>query len=155
MSPKRSRLVAFFSSLRLTVVLLVMSMVMVFAATLDQVNLGVWGIQEKYFRSFLVFSHLPGSRFPLPVFPGGYLLGAALVANLFTAHFSRFRLSWGKSGIWLVHIGLILLLAGEGLSGILQEDNQMRIDVGQTRRYSESFRETELAIIETTNPAYD
>ena len=71
------------------------------------------------------------------------------------AHVYRFRLSWRKSGIWLTHIGLILLIVAEGLSGILQRDNQMRINVGQTRRYTESFRETELAVIETTNPGYD
>jgi len=143
------------TSLRLTVVLLLLSIVLVFAATLDQVHLGVWGVQEKYFRSFFVFTQIPGTGFFFPVFPGGYLLGGALIVNLIAAHFYRFRLSWKKSGIWLTHLGLILLLAGEGLSGMLQKDNQMRIDVGQTRRYSESFRETELAIIETSHPDYD
>ncbi len=44
----------FFVSLRLTVVLLVLSMILIFAATLDQVNLGVWAVQEKYFRSLFV-----------------------------------------------------------------------------------------------------
>jgi ABC-type transport system involved in cytochrome c biogenesis permease subunit len=143
------------TSLRLTVFLLILSIVLVFAATLDQVHLGVWGVQEKYFRSFLVFSRIRGTLITLPVFPGGYLLGGALIINLLASHFYRFRLSWRQSGIWLAHAGLILLLAGEGLSGILQQDNQMRIDVGQTRRYTESFRDTELAIIDTTNPGYD
>jgi len=146
---------ALLASLRLTVALLVFYIVLVFAATLDQVHIGVWGVQEKYFRSFLVYSQIAGTSLSIPVFPGGYLLGGALILNLVAAHFSRFRLSWSKSGIWLTHIGLILLLAGEGLSGLLQEDNQMRIDVGQSQRYSESFRQTELAIVETTNPGYD
>src|ERR1019366_4896133 len=153
-SPSKNPLLI-FTSMRLTVFLLVISSVLVFAATLDQVHLGVWGVQEKYFRSFFVFSQIRGTVITLPVFPGGYLIGGALIVNLLAAHFYRFRLSWRQSGIWMTHIGLILLLAGEGLSGILQQDNQMRIDVGQTRRYSESFRETELAIMETTNPAYD
>ncbi len=143
-----------FTSLRLTVALLLLSLVLVFAATLDQVHLGVWGVQEKYFRSFFVLSQ-PHGGFVVPIFPGGYLLGGALIVNLVAAHAQRFRLSWKKSGIWLTHTGLILLLVGEGLSGILQEDNQIRIDVGQTRHYSESFRETELAVIETTHPDYD
>ena len=39
----------FFVSLKLTVVLLALSLILVFAATLDQVNLGIWGVQEKYF----------------------------------------------------------------------------------------------------------
>jgi len=145
----------FFASLRLTVVLLVLSIALIFGATLDQVHLGVWGVQEKYFRSFFIFGRIPGTEFFFPVFPGGYLLGGALIANLLAAHFTRFRLSWKKSGIWLTHLGLILLLIGVGLSGLLQEDNQMRIDVGQTRRYSESFRETELAVIDTTAPDYN
>ncbi|HMD60591.1 MAG TPA: cytochrome c biogenesis protein ResB [Opitutaceae bacterium] len=155
MPPSRPHPLAILTSLRLTVVLLVLSIVLVFAATLDQVHLGVWGVQEKYFRSFFVFRRVPGTGFLFPIFPGGYLLGGVLIVNLAAAHLNRFRLSWGKSGIWLTHIGLVLLLAGEGLSGMLQKDNQMRIDVGQTRRYSESFRETELAVTETTRPGYD
>ena len=143
------------TSLRLTVALLLLSIVLVFAATIDQVHLGVWGVQEKYFRSFFIYNQSLGQGIRIPVFPGGYLLGGALIVNLVAAHVRRFRLSWRQSGIWLTHIGLILLLAGEGLSGMLQEDNQMRIDVGQTQRYSESFREIELAVVDTTNPGYD
>jgi len=155
MASPRPNPLALFTSLRLTVALLLLSIVLIFAATLDQVHLGVWGVQQKYFRSFFVFSQIPGTGFLFPVFPGGYLLGAVLIVNLVAAHFYRFRFSWRKSGIWLTHIGLILLLVGEGLSGILQQDHQMRIDVGQSRRYSESFRETELAVTETTHPGYD
>ena len=61
----------FFVSLRLTVVLLVFGMVLIFAATLDQVNLGIWAVQEKYFRSFVIYAQ--AGRFALPVFPGGYV----------------------------------------------------------------------------------
>ena len=155
MASPRPNPLAFLTSMRLTVALLVLSVVIVFTATLDQVHLGVWGVQEKYFRSFFVFAQISGTGIFVPVFPGGYLLGGMLILNLVAAHVYRFRLSWRKSGIWLTHIGLILLIVAEGLSGILQRDNQMRIDVGQTRRYTESFRETELAVIETTNPGYD
>lgn len=63
----------FFVSLKLTVVLLVLSLVLVFVATLDQVNLGIWAVQEKYFRSFFVLWNVKG--IPVPVFPGGYLVG--------------------------------------------------------------------------------
>ena len=47
-------------SLRFTVVLLVFSMVLVFVATLDQVNLGIWAVQEKYFRAFVVYTQVGG-----------------------------------------------------------------------------------------------
>ena len=44
----------FFVSLKLTVVLLVLGMILVFGATIDQVHLGIWAVQEKWFRSFFV-----------------------------------------------------------------------------------------------------
>lgn len=148
-------LAALLASLRVTVMLLVLSILLVFAATLDQVHLGVWGVQQKYFHSFWVFSQVPGAGVALPIFPGGYCLGLLLLANLVAAHLTRFRLRAANAGLWLTHLGLILLLAGEGISGLLQQDSQMRIDVGQTRRYAESFRATELAVVETTAPDRD
>lgn len=143
------------ASLQLTVFLLSLSLVLVFAATLDQVHLGVWGVQAKYFHSFFVMAKVPGTDVSMPVFPGGYLLGGVLVANLVAAHLLRFRLGWRKSGIWLTHLGLIILIIGEGLCGLLQKDGQVRLNVGDTRRYVESFRESELAVIDASSPAYD
>jgi hypothetical protein len=143
----------FFVSLRLTVVLLVLSMVLIFAATLDQVNLGIWAVQEKYFRSLFVLWRV--GEFPIPVFPGGYLLGGLLLINLVTAHVYRFKFTWRKAGIFLTHAGLILLLVGELLTGLWQEEYQMRLVEGETKNYAESYRRNELAIIETTDPKFD
>ena len=145
----------FFVSLQLTVALLILSLVLVFVATLDQVNLGIWAVQEKYFRSFFVMWRLPGPGIPLPVFPGGYLIGGLLLINLLGAHIYRFQLAWRKTGIQLAHSGLILLLIGELLTGLLQRDNHMRLDQGETKSYSESFRHNELAILDTTDPKLD
>lgn len=140
-------------SLRLTVALLILGIVLVFAATLDQTNLGIWGIQQKWFRSFVVMQEVRGAI--LPIFPGGYLIGGLLLINLTAAHIYRFTFSWKKSGIFLTHIGFILLLLGELLSGLWQEDFSMRLNVGETKSYAESFRFNELAILDTTNPEYD
>jgi len=145
----------FFVSLQLTVALLILSLVLVFAATLDQVNLGIWAVQAKYFHSFFVMWPVPNSDVALPIFPGGYLLGGFLLANLLAAHIYRFQLTWRKTGIQLAHAGLILLLVGELISGLMQKDSNMRLDTGDTRNYSESFRENELAIIDKTNAAFD
>jgi hypothetical protein len=143
----------FFVSLKLTVVLLVLSMLLVFFATLDQVNLGVWGIQQKWFHSLFVLQNVHGV--PVPIYPGGYLLGGFLLVNLISAHVYRFKLSWRKSGIFLTHAGLILLLIGELISGILQRDFQMRLAEGETKNYAESDRYNELAIIDTTDAKFD
>lgn len=145
--------VKFFTSLQLTVVLLAFSIILIFAATLDQVHLGVWAVQEKYFRTFFVLWSVKGV--PVPVFPGGYFIGGLLLINLLAAHVCRFKLSWKKSGILLAHSGLILLLVGELLTGLWQREYQLRLDVGQTRNYSESYRDNELAIIDASDPQWD
>lgn len=147
--------VRLFTSLRLTVVLLVLSIVLVFAATLDQVNLGVWAVQAKYFQTFWVLWLIPGTEIAIPVFPGGYLVGGLLLLNLLAAHCYRFSFSWKKLGLILAHAGIVLLLLGELLSGLFQREFQMQLLEGETKNYSESARLTELAITETTNPEWD
>jgi hypothetical protein len=139
----------FFVSLKLTVVLLVFGMLLVFAATLDQVNLGIWAVQEKYFRSFFVLWRM--GEVPIPVFPGGYFIGGLLLINLVAAHIYRFHFTWRKAGIQLTHIGLILLLVGELLTGLWQEEFSMRLEQGVPKNYSESFLRNELAIIDATD----
>jgi hypothetical protein len=142
-----------FVSLRLTVVLIALSIILVFWATLDQVHLGVWGVQQKFFHSFFVFVRL--GELQIPAFPGGYLIGGLLLVNLLSAHAYRFKMGWRKTGIWITHAGLILLLLGELASGLLQKDFQMRLDEGETKNYSESNRRNELAIIDATDPNFD
>lgn len=143
----------FFVSLKLTVALLALGILLIFAATLDQVNLGIWAVQEKYFRSFFVLWRV--GDIPIPVFPGGYFIGGLLLINLVSAHIYRFKLAWRKSGIFLTHIGLILLLVGELLSGLWQETYTMRIVEGQTANYSEHEHDFELAVVDTSDPAFD
>jgi hypothetical protein len=145
----------FFVSLKLTVVLLALSIILVFWATLAQVRLGIWGVQEHFFRTFFVLGKIPGTEIPVPVFPGGYFLGGLLLLNLVAAHFDRFTPTWRKAGIALTHFGLVILLVGELLSGLWQEEFALRLDEGQTKNWSESFRLNELAIIETTDPQHD
>jgi hypothetical protein len=145
----------FFVSLKLTIVLLVLSIVLIFWATLAQVDLGVWGVQEKFFHSFFVVERSPGTKFPIPVFPGGYSIGGLLLINLIAAHIYRFKLEWRKLGIQLTHFGIILLLIGELLSGIFQKESQMPLNEGETKNYSESYRDVELAVMDTTDPKFN
>ncbi len=154
--------IRFFTSLRLTVALLAFSMVLVFFGTLDQVRYGIWHTQELYFESFLAFwaypPEWPGHDFlfwlHLPI-PGGYLLGGLLLVNLVAAHVYRFKLSWKKSGIALVHGGLILLLLSELLTDLMAEESQMPVDEGGRAGYSISYRENELVLIDRSPATYD
>lgn len=155
MSEIRNAFVAFFTSLKLTVVLLALSIILVFWATLAQVKLGIWGVQQEFFRTFFVLGKIPGTEIPLPLFPGGYTLGGFLLINLLAAHAYRFKFSLKKSGILLTHFGLILLLLGELATSLWQKEFMMRLDEGQTGNYAESTRETELAIVNVSDPVWD
>ena len=138
------------TSLKLTIICLACAMVLVFLGTLDQVHIGVYEAENRYFKSFFLFFTMPRTDLRIPWFPGGYIVGTLLLVNLVAAHIARFRLSWKKAGILLLHSGLILLLIGQLFADIFVErESQMRLDRGQTKNYSESLYHDELAIIDT------
>ena len=138
----------FFSSLRLTVVLLVLAMALVFIGTLAQVKLGLYMAQAEYFRSFFVWWKPNGSSLRIPVFPGGWLLGTLLLVNLIAAHIERFSFSKKKIGIFLTHAGLILLLLGQFLTEIYQIESTMSLKEGESRNFTEDSARNELALID-------
>lgn len=153
-SPHKSAL-RVLSSLRLTVVCLGLGMLLVFLGTLEQVHLGIHAVQARYFQSLFVFWSPQGANWKIPILPGGYLLGTVLLMNLIAAHAVRFQLTKKKTGIILLHLGVILLLIGQLLTGLFARETQMRIDEGQTLAYSEAPREVELAVIDVTDPNFD
>ena len=148
-------IIDFFSSLRLTVACLALGLVLVFWGTLAQVDLGLWKAQNEFFRSFFVYWTPKGSAFRIPIFPGGYLLGGVLLINLLTAHFTRFKLSKKKIGIWMVHLGLILLVLGQFGTDMLSVESAMQLTEGQSKNYSEEFRGNELVLADKSDPQTD
>ena len=163
-SPVR-RLLKPLASLRLTVVLLVLSLIVIFAGTFAQRFHGIWDVQEQYFHSWVAwvpfhifwFDPAPGQK-PIPgafPIPGGYSLIVLLLANLLAAHSVRFKLSWKRSGIILIHLGLIMLLVGEVVTSMLAVESQMNLDEGATQGWTHDIRETELAVIDPSPADHD
>ena len=149
------RIINFFTSLKLTVACLCFALLLVFIGTLAQVDEGLYQAQARYFKSFFIYWSPPGAGWKIPVLPGGYFLGAVLLVNLLSAHAKRFKFAWKKSGILMIHAGLILLLLGQLLTDVLSRESAMRLSEGQSKNYSESFHENELALINTSNPDSD
>jgi hypothetical protein len=140
------------TSLKLTIACLACAMVLVFAGTLAQVNLGLYAAQERYFNSIFVFWSPWGSDLRVPVWPGGYLIGAVLLVNLIAAHLKRFSFTRKKIGLFLIHFGLILLLLGQLFTELFQVESYMRLEEGQTKNFTENPRENELVIIDVSDP---
>lgn len=154
------RLFEFFSSLRLTVVFLALSVVLVFIGTVAQVEEGLYAAQERYFRSLIIWWHpgagMPGDgSFRIPVFPGGYFIGGVLLVNLIVAYIKRFKFTRKKIGLIIIHVGLVLLLVGQLATDMLSVESAMQLFEGDTKNYSEDFRANELVLIDKTDPDKD
>ncbi len=167
---KDNPLFKFFSSLRLTVVLLALSLIIIFFGTMAQEPMGLNIAVDRYFKSWFVdwvamkagvikTAQLFGFQWPpvtpeqilgdrgWPVFPGGYLVGTLLLVNLLTALYARFELSAKKAGIFLTHIGIITLLLGQLFTDILQVESFVSMERGDRRNYSISFDDNELVFM--------
>lgn len=160
------------ASLQLTVVLFGLGILLVFFGTMAQVDFGIWTVVEQYFWSWVVWvpfdlfnkfgqvfmaeHFVKGSQwdghFPLP---GGKLLGGAMLVNLLAAHLIRFRVSWKRSGILLIHSGLILLFIGEFVTREYALEERMSINEGAACNFAEDTRVVELAFVDKSDPAVD
>ena len=117
------RALAVLASLRLTVVLFAMSILLVFLGTLAQKDHGVWYVVDyAYFRVW--FAHIELQTVERLVqmfrpvewnlsgylyFPGGKMIGLALMLNLLAAHSVRFKIA--AHGRRLA-VGLAIIAAG-------------------------------------------
>jgi hypothetical protein len=140
------------TSLKLTIVALVALMILVIGCTLAQVELGSFAAVQRFMNTFVVWAHIPGTSRRIPVFPGGALVGLVLLVNLVAAQLGRLQLKWSKSGIWIIHAGLVLLLAGQFVTGLLQVEMRLPIEEGETSNFLESPRNEELLITDVTDP---
>jgi hypothetical protein len=158
----RTRLWRFLTSLRLTIFLLGSSTLLILFGTLDQVHDGIYLTQQRYFEHvFAVWSYPPqwlaGQQLgwiQLPQ-PAGYFVGPLLLVNLFCAHFRYYRHGWRKVGIALIHGGLVILLLGQFVAQVAQEDYFLWLTEGESNNYLESFHDDELVIIDKSDPEFD
>jgi len=148
------RIYKVLTSLRLTVVLLALGLVLVFWGTLAQVELGLYRAQNVFFRGFFIFEKFPGLGFRIP-FPGGYAIGWLLLINLFAAHFRYYQPGKKKYGIVLIHFGIVLLLLGQLLTDVLSSESMLHMRHGETKNYSQASSQYELAVIDTTDATTD
>lgn len=147
--PSVQSLIRFLASIRLAVVCLLLLMILVVWGTLYQVEHGLYAAQQRYFYSwvFLLFGFLP--------FPGAQLVMFVLFLNLTVTMLFRFALGWSQSGLILIHLGLLLLLAGGWFTQRFGQESFLALVEGEGSNLSAAYRDWELALWDDPGPVRD
>lgn len=132
----------FLGSYGLACVLLIGLFILTLFGTLEQGSIGLYQAQRKYFDSVLVYIGR------VPVFPGGYTLMALLAVNMLFGALIR-RTSFG---LYLVHGGVILLLAGGMVTHHFADEGRMILEPGKYASSFESNHEWEFILTDVTSP---
>ena len=148
------------ASLRVAVVLFVLAMILVFYGTWAQTqkDTSIQGVIQDYFRSgFIVWIPLKvvfmnivdvGGSVP---FPGGWLIGGLLLCNLLAAHVFHFKILWKRTGILLMHSGLVLMMLGEFITSNFSHEGHMFIMEGAESNHVDNMHQAELAVVDRSD----
>ena len=106
--------------------------------TLQQVEDGLYIVQQEYFYSYFVVQE-PIQLFPLPVrlpfplpLPGGFVLMGLLSINLFVGGLVRIRKTQRTFGILVTHVGMAFLMAAGLVKIVDSEDGYVALVEGET-----------------------
>ncbi len=134
--------VRFLASLKVTVTLLALSIILVLAGTLAQAEADIWEVVGHYFRCwttsielrvFFPKSFFPNMReispmFALP-FPGGFSIGVAMFVNLIAAHLLRFKIQSFGPRLWA---GLGVIGAGSLIVFLIVSGNADKASLNES-----------------------
>lgn len=135
-----SRFVRFMVSLKLQVVALFLLFILVGWGTFYQVEHGLYQAQQRFFYSWFF---LAGGFFPVP---GGLLVLWILFLNLLLVILFRFQYKWSRIGILLIHLGLLVLMVGAGITYYFAKESFLDLREGEGSNLSSDYRDWEIAV---------
>lgn len=133
-----SRIIAIISSLELTVLLLFLLSLLVVWGTLYQVDNGIYAAQERFFNAW--FTMVAGIV-PFPVLKTIVIL---LSVNLLAAAFRKRPLSIVTAGLFIIHIGVVVLVAGTAVTSSLNKESAINLQEGQSTAEAFDFSSWQL-----------
>lgn len=141
-------LVQWVGSLELTTIVLLYLFVLVLHGTLYQLDHSIQETTERYFDAWLLFVG------PVPV-PAGQLIFAVAGVNLLAATFTRISLRWDQIGLFLVHGGLLLLIAGGIVGRLPFRESVVALAEGESAEYSYDLRRWDLVLSDESGETID
>lgn len=138
------KLFRFCASYGFAVVILFFLLLLTLFGTLEQVNVGLFEAQKKYFESvFLV--HYLFDVIPIPL-PGVYLLLVLLFVNLVCGGIIRARKDWKHPGMLIAHCGILFMLVAGFVTYHYSISGHMTLYEKERASYFQSYYDWEIAI---------
>jgi len=137
---KKNPLLMRLSSLKITVACLLLFMVITVLGTLYQVNHGISEARDIYFNSWGI---LVGGMIP---FPGGQLILWIFAVNLVASCIVRFSFKLKNIGLWLTHLGLLVLCFSSFYTYQFSIEANLHIAEGDTSEFAMVDDKWELAV---------
>ncbi|MBN1602765.1 MAG: cytochrome c biogenesis protein ResB [Chitinispirillaceae bacterium] len=128
-------------SIKLTIICLIITFILVAGGTVYQIDNGLLAAQDRFFSSWGLF------LFGFILFPGMKTIAIILSLNLILNGLKSFSLSFKKSGVLLMHIGIIVLFAGTALASIYIKESVLTIYERQKTTFSRDFSLWELIVL--------
>ena len=113
-------------------------LLLVFFGTLYQADHGLYEAHRIFFGYVIWVANV------IP-FPGTSTVLWVLSVQLAVFMLVQLPLVWKKLGLWIVHGGLLLLLAGGFVTQMMAVESQMTLAEGQTGHYTTSYDQWEIA----------
>jgi hypothetical protein len=113
------------ASMKVTVACVLMLSLLVIWGTFYQVDYGVYAAQKRFFASwfFVEFGFIP--------FPGIKTVITLLSMNLLASSFRVFNFNIRKIGIFLMHLGVVILIAGSGFAASMIKESTVSLMEGE------------------------
>ena len=136
----------FIASYNVATVLLFFLLLLTFFGTLEQVEHGLFEVQNKYFNSLFVIHELPYG-IPLPL-PGVYLLIGLLAVNMTAGAIIRAPKNIKQPGMLIAHGGIIFLLVAGFVTYHMSISGNMALLEGNSSSQFQSYHDWEIVVVE-------
>ncbi len=143
---RRNKAVKLLTSVKLTVVFLLLLFILTLWGTVAQVHQGLYLAQDRYFHSFffLAMGFLP--------FPGGQLVMWALFFNLVAVAIFRLNYKWRHAGIIIIHFGLLSFLVAGFVTMRCAKESFLMLLEGHASNVSSAYHEWEISFWKDQSP---
>lgn len=131
------------SSLKTTVICLVILAMLVLWGTVYQVDHGIYEAKERFFNAWMLFIY------GIIPFPAVRLTVSLLICNLLCTLLFRQVWSVKKIGIILTHVGILILLVGGGYISYTAKESFLTLYENESSNESSSYHKWEIAIGKT------